>query len=174
MMRKCLSRGILILWGAAVVVSVWTTGAAATEAARGAVTNLPLPRFVSLKTSEGNARRGPATNHRVDWVFTRRDMPLRVTAEYEHWRRVEDADGAGGWMHYALLSGVRSVIIGTDMTPLHQHANTASPVQAYLEAGVIARIISCEVDWCQVGVDGLRGWAAKADMWGVDPAEVLN
>ena len=26
---------------------------------RGVVTNLPLPRFVSLKGSDGNARRGP-------------------------------------------------------------------------------------------------------------------
>ena len=40
-------------------------------AARGAVTNLPLPRYVSLKTGEGNARRGPGSTHRIDWVFTR-------------------------------------------------------------------------------------------------------
>lgn len=174
MMRKCLLQGIVGLWVLMAVSFSGATEVAATEAVRGAVTNLPLPRFVSLKTSEGNARRGPATNHRVDWVFTRRDMPLRVTAEYEHWRRVEDADGAGGWMHYALLSGVRSVIITTDMTPLHQQANAQSPIQAYLETGVIARIFACHVDWCQLGVDGLRGWTAKVNVWGVDPAEVLN
>jgi len=34
-----------------------------------------------------------------------------ATAEYEHWRRVEDQDGAGGWVHYSLLSGVRSVLV---------------------------------------------------------------
>ena len=64
----------------------------------GCVTNLPLPRYVSLKGSEGNARRGPGLTHRIDWVFTRAGMPLKITAEYENWRRVEDNEGAGGWV----------------------------------------------------------------------------
>ena len=58
----------------------------------GPVTNLPLPRYVSLKAAEGNVRRGPSLSHRIDWVFTRRDMPLRITAGHGHWRRVEDRD----------------------------------------------------------------------------------
>jgi SH3-like domain-containing protein len=50
---------------------------------------------VSLKTDEGNARRGPALDQRIDWVFVREDMPLRITAEYGHWRRVEDREAKG-------------------------------------------------------------------------------
>ena len=80
----------------------------ARDPGRGAVTNLPLPRYVSLKGGEGNARRGPSLSHRIDWVFRHAGMPLRVTAEFGHWRRVEDQDGAGGWVHYSLLSGVRT------------------------------------------------------------------
>ncbi|SDW25690.1 SH3 domain-containing protein [Roseicitreum antarcticum] len=182
MMRKCLLRGITGLWVGVAAVAVGASGTTATEATtgavpegkRGPVTNLPLPRYVSLKTSEGNARRGPDTDHRVDWVFTRRDMPLRVTAEFEHWRRIEDAEGAGGWMHYALLSGVRTATIMEDMTPLHQRPEAASLTQAYLEVGVIARILSCEVEWCELGVDGVQGWTLKANLWGVEPDEVLD
>ena len=59
----------------------------------GSATNLPLPRYVSLKASEGNVRRGPSLTHRIDWVFKRRDMPLQITAEHGHWRRVQDRDG---------------------------------------------------------------------------------
>ena len=70
---------------------------------RGPVTNLPLPRYVSLKGGEGNARRGPSLSHRIDWVFRHPGMPLRVVAEFGHWRRVEDQDGAGGWVHYSCL-----------------------------------------------------------------------
>ena len=54
---------------------------------RGPVTNLPLPRYVSLKGNEGNARRGPSLSHRIDWVFRHAGMPLRVVAEFGHWRR---------------------------------------------------------------------------------------
>ena len=71
-----------------------------TQSALGPETNLPMPRFVSLKASEANVRRGPSLTHRIDWVFKRRDMPLQVVAEYGHWRRVIDRDGQGGWVHY--------------------------------------------------------------------------
>ena len=64
------------------------TAASLTAPAIGPETNLPLPRFVSLKSDEGNVRRGPSLSHRIDWVFVRRGMPLQVTAEYGHWRRV--------------------------------------------------------------------------------------
>ncbi|CAN0582077.1 unnamed protein product, partial [Ectocarpus sp. 12 AP-2014] len=64
---------------------------------RGPVTNLPMPRYVSMKAAEGNVRRGPSRAHKIDWVFKRRGMPLMITAEHGHWRRVQDRDGAGGW-----------------------------------------------------------------------------
>ena len=47
---------------------------------RGSVTNLPLPRYVSLKVDEAFVRRGPSKTHRIDWVLTRRNMPLMITA----------------------------------------------------------------------------------------------
>ncbi|TVP72172.1 MAG: aspartyl-trna synthetase [Rhodobacteraceae bacterium] len=135
---------------------------------RGPVTNLPLPRYVSLKASEGNARRGPDQSHRIDWVFTRRDIPLRVTAEFEHWRRVEDVDGQGGWMHHALLSGLRTVIVQTDMTQLFSRPDGVGTPTALLERGVIARLRECQRDWCRVEVEGLRGWTEKRHLWGVE------
>lgn len=157
---------------AAVVILALTGQVAAAE--RGPVTGLPLPRFVSLKASEGNARRGPGMTHRVDWVFTRRDMPLQVTAEFEHWRRVQDAEGASGWMHFALLSGVRTVLVDQDLAPMHLQADERAPVVAYLEAGVVARILRCGPDWCRLNAGGQRGWVPKATLWGVDPDEIIE
>jgi SH3-like domain-containing protein len=141
---------------------------------KGPVTGLPMPRFVSLRAGEGNARRGPALSHRVDWVFTRRDMPLRVTAESGHWRRVEDAEGAGGWMHFALLSGARTALVLEEMTAMHLQPDPRAPVVAWLEAGVIARVLSCEDNWCRLRADRLRGWAPRAALWGVGPDERIE
>ena len=148
--------------------------AAATELRRGPETGLPMPRYVSLKTSEGRARRGPARTHRIDWLFTRRDMPLRVTAEFEHWRRVEDHEGQGGWMHHTLLSGVRTVLVMRDMVPMRTQPQPGAPELAYLQAGVVARILRCETDWCRLGVDGHRGWVERDALWGLDPHEFLD
>jgi SH3-like domain-containing protein len=141
---------------------------------RGSVTNLPLPRYVTLKNGEGNARRGPGLTHRIDWVFTRVGMPLRITAEYEHWRRVEDAEGAGGWVHYSLLSGVRSVLLMQDMAGFHARPQAEAEVIAQAELGVVARLLECQPDWCRIAVDGEKGWVAKTALWGVDAGEVIE
>ncbi len=140
----------------------------------GPVTNLPLPRFVSMKASEGNARRGPSLTHRIDWVFKQRDMPLQITAEHGHWRRVEDREGQGGWVHYSLLSGVRTVIVEKDMLSLHMRPDVETPVTAALEAGVIARLGKCDLEWCQLKSGGYRGWAPKSRLWGVKPDEIRD
>lgn len=147
-------------------------GTIASAQDRGPVTNLPMPRYVSLKADEANVRRGPGTNHRIDWVFKRRNMPLQVVAEFSHWRKVTDREGAGGWVHYTLLSGVRTVIIEKDMTALRTRPENESQINAYAEAGVIARLDECIPGWCKVIADGERGWAETVMLWGVTPGEV--
>ena len=149
------------------------TVSAATDE-RGPVTNLPLPRYVSMKASEGNVRRGPSRAHRIDWVFKRRGMPLMITAEHGHWRRVQDRDGAGGWVHYALISGVRTVLIEQDMVQGHTRPDPEAPVTAMFEMGVVAKLGDCEPDWCRISAGGYKGWVEKAALWGVKPEELRD
>ena len=160
----------MAFWAAVLLGLVIAVPTLASE--RGPVTNLPLPRFVSLKAEEGNVRRGPSLSHRIDWVYTRRNMPLEVTGEYGHWRRVRDRDGMGGWVHYSLLSGVRHVIIEQGLTPLLIKPDPQSPVNAMAEAGVIARLDSCGLDWCRIVAGGSRGWVEKRNLWGIRPDEI--
>ncbi len=148
-----------------------TAGSLRAAEERGAVTNLPIPRFVSMKAAEGNVRRGPSLTHRIDWVYKRRDMPLEITAEYGHWRRVRDRDGAGGWVHYSLLSGERTVVVQQDMLELHTRPENAAPVAAKLALGVIAHLGDCDADWCDLSAGGYSGWANKRAVWGVGPDE---
>lgn len=178
MVRVLASAALAALLGAApVFAETADTGAVETtpvSVTRGQVTNMELPRFVSLKTDEGNVRRGPSLEHRIDWVFKHRDMPLLVTAEFGHWRRVEDQDGQGGWIHYSLLSGVRSIVVSTDATPLFLKPDQSSPVMANAEAGVIARLGRCEPDWCRISAGGEKGWVRKEALWGVLADEVRD
>ena len=141
---------------------------------RGPETNLPLPRYVSLKASEGNIRRGPSRTHRIDWVFKRRNLPLEITAEHGHWRRVRDMDGVGGWIHYSLLSGSRTAIVIEEQTAIRTLPDPASRIVAQLENGVVARVEECAASWCQLSAGGYEGWAPKADIWGVGAQEILN
>lgn len=147
---------------------------AGTEPTIGKVTSRPLPRFVSMKAAEGNVRRGPSLTHRIDWVYTRRNMPLRITAEHGHWRRVEDRDGIGGWVHYSLLSGARTVLVEKDLLDLLARPAPGAPVMAQLERGVVAWVAKCEPEWCQLSSGGYKGWAPKSRLWGVEPRELID
>ncbi len=139
---------------------------------RGPVTNLPLPRFVSMKASEGNVRRGPSLTHRIDWVYKHEDMPLQVTAEYDNWRRVQDSEGQGGWMHYSLLSGVRTVVILDKQVPLRIKPAIAAATRAFVDRGVIAGLGACNPEWCELSVQGIKGWVEKKRIWGVAADEI--
>lgn len=140
----------------------------------GCSTRQALPRYVSIKGSEARARRGPGNDHRVDWVYQRSGLPMKVTAEYENWRRVEDPEGAGGWMHYALLSTSRTAIVTAESVDLLSRPEAGAAVVARAELGVVARILECRVDQCRLSKDGIRGWVPKTAIWGVDAKEVFD
>lgn len=148
--------------------------APAFAAEKGPETGLDMPRYVSLKASKANVRRGPSLSHRVDWEFLRRGMPLQVIAEFGHWRKVRDMDDATGWVHYSLLSGHRTAIIRAPQTALREDPVIEARTLAYAEQGVVVELEACEPGWCEVDADGYSGWVVKAEIWGVERDEVFD
>lgn len=160
-------------WLAVGLIAILSTPVDAQDG-RGSETNLPLPRFVSLKRDEARARRGPSFSYRIDWVYQRRHLPLQVTAEYGHWRRVRDRDGAGGWVHYSLLRGQRTVIVERDLLSLHRRPSPEATIIARLEMGVVADLGKCIPEWCHISTEGYKGWVVKSALWGVLSDEIRN
>jgi len=158
-----------------IVAGVAAPAAAGQEPGRGPVTNLPLPRFVSMRAETANARRGPSLDQRVDWEFMHRGMPLEVTAEYGQWRRVVDAEGKGGWVHHMLLSGVRSaLVLGDAPVPVRAEPDAGGRVVAFAEPGAIGRLEACRNAWCEIDSGSVEGWLPRAGLWGVGPDETLE
>ncbi|MGL4728996.1 MAG: SH3 domain-containing protein [Bosea sp. (in: a-proteobacteria)] len=153
---------------------------AAQELGSGQVTGLPVPRFVSLKSDRVNLREGPSKDHRTSWVFQRAGMPVEITAEFETWRRVRDADGVEGWVLHSLLSGRRTALImpwakdKTEQVVLAERADERAAVLARLQPGVIANVKACAGNWCRVVVDGIDGFVRQERLWGVYPNERLD
>lgn len=142
---------------------------------KGSVTQLPIPRFVSLRSDEVYLRAGPGTRYPIQWVYKRREMPVEILREFDVWRLVEAPDGIKGWMHQATLSGRRSFMVkDADATLRHDPQETGAPV-AILKVGVIGRLRSCAAnsDWCQVQVGDYRGYLQRSQFWGTLPAEVV-
>ena len=144
---------------------------------------LPVPRFVSLKSDPVNLRKGPGRQYPKAWIFRRAGLPVEVVQEFEHWRRVRDAEGAEGWVYHALLSGRRTALIqpwearkGADaaLTDLRTAARTGAAPIARLEAGTLTSVKSCTKSWCRVTAGQFTGYVQKHELWGVYPDEVIR
>lgn len=136
--------------------------------------NLPLPRMVSLRADEVNVRSGPDLDHPIMWVFKRRAMPVEIVAEFEVWRKIRDWEGAEGWVHRAMLSGSRSLIIQDEMLTMRQDATDHAPAVARLARGMVVHVDHCGPDWCEVEVRGYEGWIPRIGTWGLYPNEVID
>lgn len=150
--------------------------ALSTASATAETSGLPLPRFVSLRATEANMRAGPGEQYPIKWTYRRQGLPLEVTAEYDHWRRVRDWQGTEGWMHSSMLTGRRAMIVTGDVRPLHTDPDPGSGVLARIEGKVIGRVLSCprDRDWCKVEIAGMRGWMRRSEMWGVYRDEAID
>ena len=144
------------------------------ESQKGKVTNLPIPRYVSLKVKEANVRRGPSLSHKIDWIYKRKNMPLEIYAEYENWRRVRDFEGLGGWVHYTLLSGIRYVLIKNELLEMRLLPSIDAQVIAKVPQHNIATLDKCNKDWCRIIDDGYKGWVPKNGIWGVYENELKD
>ena len=187
--KQCLTGGHVVsgwLWrrGAVFVLILgfcWLAPAAVVLAAEvqiGPVTNLPLPRYASLKSDKVNLREGPSKDHRTKWIYQRAGLPVEIIAEFENWRRIRDSEGTEGWVLHSLLAGKRTVLIAPWLkdkpVPLYDRANKQSAVDAQLMPGVLGLVKSCRDSWCRITGDGYDGYIEKTQVWGVYPDEPID
>ncbi len=134
-----------------------------------------MPRMVSLRASEVNVRSGPdIQRYQIQWVFKRKDMPVEVIAEYNAWRKIRDWEGAEGWVHRAMLSSQRSIIVIADEVTIRRQNNEKSPAVARLAQGMVAKVEECQRAWCYVNIQGYSGWVGRQGLWGLYPDEILE
>lgn len=170
-----LSLGMLAAGGLTPVVD--TADAQAVGPGR---SGLPLPRFVSLKSSRVNLRIGPGRTYPVDWMYMKSGLPVEIIQEYDNWRRVRDSEGTEGWINQSLLSGERTGIatpwnIGKEATvPLLREPAEDARLVATIEPGVLGRIESCNGQWCEMRFGSHRGWVGQALIWGAYPDEQIT
>ena len=133
-----------------------------------------LPRFVSLRSDQVNLRVGPGENYPIQWVLTRKEMPVEIVKEFEHWRMIHDWQGAEGWVHERMVSGKRTVVVKGSVCALHRQPDLASGVVARAEPGVFAHLLECRGVWCRIDTADITGWVQRSEIWGVYPDEAVQ
>src|SRR5690606_20181471 len=93
----------------------------------------PVPRWLSLKSSEVHARFGPGLDHRILWEYRVSGLPVQVIAETTEWRKICDPEGAVAWVHRSVVSSRRSLFNASDEEiPVRSGRSGTSSVRARL------------------------------------------
>lgn len=133
----------------------------------------PVPRFVSLRPSEVNARVGPGPNYPVEWVYLRAGLPVEVIVEFDTWRKIRDIDKAESWVHQSMLCSKRRAIVQDPEALVCGEKDKNTPL-VRLQKGVVVDLLKCQDHWCQVRASDVKGWVERTALWGVYPQEVVR
>ena len=181
-MRPNILRLLAALFLAILPASIDTIAAAA-ETPSG----LPLPRFVTTRSTPINVRVGPGTKYGVAWVYKVAGTPVEIIQEFDVWRKIRDVDGSEGWVHQNMLSGNRAGYVlpesNVERVALRTGSSAESGVAAWVGPGFPVKIQSCEQGWCAVqAVDHSGGRAGRTysgylpegELWGVYRGETFD
>lgn len=163
----------------ALLLAVFLASVASAQAQQaGTASGLPVPRFVSLKADKVALRSGPAKTHEIKWIYQRPGLPVEITAEFENWRRIRDADGTEGWVYHSLLSGRRTGVVISkakdELVAVLESSDAKSTVVAQLQPGVLGSVKRCTANRCRISGQGYDGWVPQDRLWGVYPNEQVE
>jgi SH3-like domain-containing protein len=167
----------------ALLVALAPAAIAAAETPSG----LPLPRFVTTRSTPINVRVGPGTKYDVSWIYKVAGTPVEIIQEFDVWRKIRDVDGSEGWVHQNMLSGNRAGFIVPDASiervALRSGAADDAGVSAWVGPGFLVKIQSCDGSWCQVTAtdhptgghpSAYSGYVPETDLWGVYRGESFD
>lgn len=133
------------------------------------------PYMASIASGRAMMRTGPGQNYPGTWLYTRRDLPIRVVRIYREWRMIEDPGGTRGWMLVSLLSDQRTgIVTGDGLAEMRESPDAASEVRFRAEPNVVGRVSRCTGGWCWFDVRGRAGYIRSDRLWGVGANEVIR
>lgn len=131
------------------------------------------PYWASIVPSQARIRTGPGRNFPAIWQYQRAGLPVKVIAIFPSWRKIEDPDGAQGWMQANMLTDERTGMVTGGVQPLRAKPDASAAIVWRAETGVVGKLRSCSSGWCDFDVKGRRGWIEASHLWGVGADEAV-
>lgn len=126
-----------------------------------------VPYWASIRWEEVNMRVGPSEEYRIDWVYRRAGLPVKVIRVVEGWRLILDQDGAQGWVIARSLDPKRgAVVVGKSPAPIRDSASDSGKLKWNAQPGVVGRLGDCDAGWCEFNIAGRKGWIRQSQIWG--------
>ncbi len=129
--------------------------------------NVEVPYWASIRAETVNMRVGPGEDYRIEWVYHRQHLPMKVLRLMESWRLVQDPDGARGWILSRFLTRDRgAIVIGQAPAEIREKADGSSRLLWRAEPGVVGKLGDCESGWCRIDLGGHVGYVPQPRVWG--------
>ena len=127
-----------------------------------------VPYWATIRFDEVNMRVGPSQEYKIEWVYHRRGLPVKVVRVREGWRLVRDHEGTQGWIASSQLHPDRgALVVGEGLADIRESASGSSALKWRAEPRVVGNLADCEDAWCEVDIAGHKGWMRAERLWGV-------
>ena len=127
-----------------------------------------VPYWATIRFDEVNMRVGPSQEYKIEWVYHRRGLPVKVVRVREGWRLVRDHEGTQGWIASSQLHPDRgAMVVGEGLADIRESASGSSALKWRAEPRVVGNLADCEDAWCEVDIAGHKGWMRAERLWGV-------
>ena len=129
---------------------------------------LSAEEFVMLKNNKVNVRYGPSFEYPIKYVYTKKNLPIKVIDKKENFRRIIDHKHNSGWIHTSQLKKSSSVILTQDQYIFTKPTKFSEPI-ALAEKGKLILLKKCKNNWCKISNKNISGWILFDNFWGKLP-----
>lgn len=130
-----------------------------------------FPAWGSIKVKRANMRVGPGLEYRVNWIYQRPGLPVKILRAIGGWWLVEDPDGARGWLRQSFVGRQRTGMVRGEVAELHEESDGSGRILWRVAPGVIGKLDKCSDTNCRFSVIGgpdetRAGYVARGSVWG--------
>ncbi|MGV8929988.1 MAG: SH3 domain-containing protein [Brevundimonas sp.] len=165
----------LVVLGGVLTAAVLAAAGQAMPDGRPTPSGQPVPRWLTLKSSEVRARFGPGLDYRILWEYRVSGLPVQVIAETTEWRKICDPEGAVAWVHRSVVSSRRSAFNDSDTEiPVRSGPSPTASLRARLTPHALVPMEDCEDGWCEVRGRRWRGYVRQSAVFGGQDRVLCN
>ena len=123
--------------------------------------------FLSLKNDTVNVRYQPTLHSPIKYIYTKKNLPVKLIDKKENFRRIIDLKNNEGWIHRTQLKSSNSFIILENTILFKKPSNFSKPILR-LRKGRLLIIKKCQNGWCQINTGDYSGWVMVItnNIWG--------
>lgn len=127
--------------------------------------------MVAVKNDDANMRSEPGLNKKVLWKLGT-GFPLKVLKRSGEWLRVQDFEGATGWVHKKVVNRSKHMIVKAQKKSkgkinIRSKPSTKSKIVAKAYYGVVFQTLEQQKGWVKVRHGNtVTGWVKRSLLWG--------